>query len=169
MISSYLKIALRILFRFKGYAVINILGLALGLTSGILILIYVLDEISYDKFHTKADRIYRVGTDLVDINSGNLKSSIEKNGWPVGAMLKKDFPEEVEKVVYLMDGSYLQINHLGKRFEERIYFAGEDFFEIFSFPLLKGNPATALSRPNCIVLTESMEMKYFDGDALRKS
>ncbi len=135
MIWNFVKIALRSLLRFKGYAAINIVGLALGLTSGILILIYVLDEISYDKFHTKADRIYRVGTDMVDINSGNLNSQ-ETNGWPAGAMLKKDFPDEIEKVVYLMDASYFQINHNGKRFEERIFFAGDDFFEIFSFPLV---------------------------------
>ncbi|MBS1681474.1 MAG: ABC transporter permease [Bacteroidetes bacterium] len=169
MIRNYFKITLRTLSKFKGYATINLLGLALGLASGILILIYVLDEISYDKFHTKADRIYRVGTDMTDIKSGQANGSIETNGWPIGMLLEKDFPE-VEKQVYIANASNLQVNHEGKRFDERIFYAGKDFFEIFTFPMLKGNSSTALSRPNCIVITELLEKKYFNGqDALGKT
>ncbi|MBI1769297.1 MAG: ABC transporter permease [Bacteroidetes bacterium] len=169
MLKNYFKIALRTLVKFKAYATINLLGLALGLASGILILIYVLDEISYDKFHAKADRIYRVGTDMIEIKSGNVNGSIEANGWPIGMLLEKNFPE-VEKVVYLANASNLQINHGGKRFEERIFYAGKDFFNIFSFHLIKGDPSSALTKPNSIVLTKSMEKKYFGNeDALGKT
>ena len=169
MLSNYLKIATRSLIKFKDYAAINLIGLALGLTSGILILVYVLDEISFDRFHAHANRIYRVGTDVVDIKSGNVNSSLETNGWPIGALLEKDFPE-VERGVYMRNGSNLEINHDGKRFEERIYYAGKEFFNIFTFSLVKGDPATALSKPNSIVLTESAEKKYFKGeDALGKT
>lgn len=169
MLKNYFKIALRTLVKFKGYASINLLGLALGIVSGVLILIYVLDELSYDKFHTNAERIYRVCTDMTEIKSGNSNGSIASNGWPIGALLEKDFPE-VERVVYLMGGSYLQINHEGKRFDEQIFYAGKDFFQIFSFPLTKGNPSTALLKPNSVVLTEALAKKYFKGqDPLGKS
>src|SRR5260221_1706254 len=169
MLRNYFKIALRTLVKVKGYSAINLLSLALGLASGILILIYVLDEVSFDKFHLKADRIYRVGTDMIELKSGNVSGSIETNGWPIGALLEKDFPE-VEKVVYLANASNLQINHDGKRFEERIFYAGNDFFTIFSFPLIKGDPSTALTKSNAVVLTESMEKKYFGNkDALGKT
>lgn len=169
MLRSYIKITLRTLLKFKGYASINLLGLALGITSGILILVYVLDEISFDKFHTKGERIYRVGTDMIEVKSGNASGGLETNGWPVGALIEKDFPE-VEKVVYIANASNFQINYDGKRFDERLFYAGKDFFEIFTFPFLKGDPAKALTKPNSIVLTESMEKKYFkEGDALGKT
>src|SRR4051812_698853 len=117
MISNYFKIALRSLTKFKGYTVINLMSLALGLTAGILIMLYVIDELSYDKFHAKADRIYRVETEF---RSGNSKGggSNETNGWPIGSMLKKDFPE-VESVLYTRNASSMLINHGGKRIKER--------------------------------------------------
>lgn len=98
MLRNYFKIALRTLVKFKGYASINLLGLALGLASGVLILIYVLDELSFDKFHVNAERIFRVGTDMTEIKSGNVNGSIEANGWSIGALFEKNFPE-VERVV----------------------------------------------------------------------
>ncbi|MGC4021064.1 MAG: ABC transporter permease [Cyclobacteriaceae bacterium] len=168
MLSNYLKIAIRTLIKFKGYAAINLVGLALGLSTGILILIYVLDEISFDKFHVNADRIYRVATDFEELKSGKLSKG-EANGWPIGDLIRRDFPE-VEKVVYIANGSNLQINYNTKRFDERIYYAGQEFFSIFSFPLLKGDSSTALVKPNSIVLTESTAKKYFkDGDAIGKT
>jgi putative ABC transport system permease protein len=160
MLHNYLTVAVRSLLKFKGFAIINLLGLALGLTSGIFILMYVLDEISFDRFHVNKERIFRVGTDMMDIKSGARNGRIETNGWPIGALLEKDFPE-VEKVVYLSNASFLAVNHEGKRIDERIFFAGAPFFEMFSFPLVKGDPASALSKPYRIVLTESMEKKYF--------
>jgi putative ABC transport system permease protein len=169
MLINYFKITLRTLVRQKGFAAINLVGLALGLSSGILIMIYVLDEMSFDKFHSKADRILRVGTDMVDIKTGNPNGSIETNGWPIGKLLEKDFPE-VEKVVYIANASNLQINHEGKRFDERLFYAGDAFFSMFDFSLTKGDPATALSKPFSVVLTESAKKKYFgDQDALGKT
>lgn len=168
MFLNYLKIAFRTLLKYKGYATINLLGLALGLAAGVLILVYVLDELAFDKFHVNADRIYRVGTDMYDIKSGNLNGGIEGNGWAIGKLLAKDFPE-VEKVVYITNGSNLQINHEGRRFEQRIFYAGQEFFDIFSFPLISGNSSTALKDPNSVVLTETMAEKYFgDEEAVGK-
>lgn len=160
MFRSYLTTALRTLLKFKGFAAINLLGLALGITTGIFILMFVLDELSYDQFHVNASRTFRVGTDLADIKTGAINGTLETNGWAIGALLKKDYPE-VESVIYVRNGSNLMINRDGKRFEQRIFYAGEDFFRIFTFPLKEGNPATALSQPNSLVITETMEHKYF--------
>src|SRR4051812_20840700 len=120
MLYNIIKITLRNLSRHKGYAAINIIGLAMGLASGILILVHVMDELSFDKFHTKRNRVLRAGTDMVDIKSGTANGSIETVGWPIGKLLERDFPE-VEKVVYIANASNLQINYEGKRFDERIY------------------------------------------------
>ena len=168
MLFNYFKIALRTLARHKGFASINIIGLALGLTSGILIMIFVLDELSFDTFHTKADRIMRAGTDMTDVNTGAVNGTIETNGWPIGKLMEQNFPE-VEKVVYISNSS-MQVNHDNKRFDERLFYVGDAFFNMFDFPLLKGDVNTALTKPYSIVLTESAEKKYFgDGDALGKT
>ncbi|MFN3841613.1 MAG: ABC transporter permease, partial [Cyclobacteriaceae bacterium] len=169
MFHNYLKITLRTLWKHKGYAAINLLGLSLGLTAGIFILMYSLDELSYDKFHTRADRIYRVTSGFFNPQSGAAEGATETNAWPVGKVLEKDFPE-VEKVLYTRGASFLQVNHNDKRFSQKIHFAGPEFFDLFSFELLKGNPQAALTEPYSIVITKSMEEKFFHGqDALNKS
>ncbi|MDZ7646614.1 MAG: ABC transporter permease [Cytophagales bacterium] len=137
MLYNYLKIAIRSLLKFKGYAGINLVGLALGLTAGILIMIYVLDELSFDKFHTKGDRIYRVNTVFLTTESGS-EGANETNGWPIGKVLEKDFPE-VEQVLYTRSASFLLVNKDDKRIREKIHFASPEFFTMFSFPLIKGN------------------------------
>lgn len=167
MLLNYFKIAFRTLLKFRGYAFINLLGLALGLTAGILIMIYVLDEVSYDKFHAKGDRIYRVTTAFyaagdTDQNGG------EHNGWPVGKVLVRDFPE-VESALYTRSASFLMINYNDKRIRQNIHFMTPEFFDLFSFPLVKGNPRTALRDPYTVVITEEMERKYFNGDGLNKT
>lgn len=168
MFLNYLRIALRTLMKFKAYAVINLAGLALGLATGMFVLMYVLDETSYDAFHAHAGRIYRVCTDIVDIKSGAVSGSIETNGWPIGQLLKEDYPE-VEEVAYIKDGRDLFVNQGEKRFEEGWYYASEDFLRIFSFPLIEGNADNALTQPNSVVITRSMEKKYFgDQPALGK-
>jgi putative ABC transport system permease protein len=170
MIVNYFKIAFRTLLKFRGYAAINLVGLALGLCAGVLIMLYVLDEFSFDNLHTKADRIYRIETKFTDKKEGGSGNAhYDANGWAVGTTLQKDFPE-VEKVLYTRNGSFLMINHEGKRIRERIHFATNEFFDIFSFELVKGNREKALVDPYSLVITESMEKKYFKGeDALNKS
>lgn len=167
MLTNYFKIALRTLLKFKGYAFINLFGLALGLTAGILIMIYVLDETSYDTFHAKGDRIYRVTTAFHATGDKN-KGGMDQNGWPVGRILQKDFPE-VASVIYTRNASFLTINHSDKRIRQNVHFMTPEFFDMFSFPLLKGNPEKALTEPYTVVITEDMEQKYFNGDALNKT
>ncbi len=168
MLFNYLKIAFRSLLKFRGYTAINLLGLALGLTAGVLIMVYVLDELSYDTFHTHADRIYRVETVF---NAGNEDGggSNDANGWPIGQILRTEFPE-VESVLYTRNASGLLVNFEDRRIEQRLHYASPEFFSIFSFPLVKGDPATALNAPFSVVITEEMEQKYFAGqDALNKT
>jgi putative ABC transport system permease protein len=168
MLANYLKIALRSLLKFRGYAAINLLGLALGLTAGILIMLYVLDELSFDTFHSKLDRIYRVESQLMSSRETSITSSMEMNGWAIGNVLRKDYPE-VEAVMYSRNGSFLLVNHEGKRIRERIHFSSPEFFQIFSFPLVKGNAEKALNDPYSIVITEDMEKKYFSGQRRAES
>jgi putative ABC transport system permease protein len=167
MLSNYFKISVRTLMRFKSYTLINLVGLALGLMAGILIMVYVLDELSFDKFHTKRDRIYRVNTAFFATGS-QLEGANDTNGWPVGKILKKDYPE-VEGVLYARF-SGLHINQDDKRFRERSFFASEELFDIFSFDLVKGNPGTALREPYSVVLSETLAAKLFPGqDAFGKT
>ncbi|MBT1703265.1 ABC transporter permease [Chryseosolibacter indicus] len=167
MLLNYIKIAVRSLLKFKGYATINLLGLSLGLAAGILIIVYVSDELSYDKFHAKAERIYRVGTSF-NTSESVTEGGMDANGWGVGSALKT-FPE-VESVLYSKGASWLLVNYEGKRVEQKIHFVSEEFFNIFSFSLLKGNPSKALTQPYSVVITEDMEKKYFKGgDGLNKS
>jgi|APTNR8051073442_1049403.scaffolds.fasta_scaffold00360_32 putative ABC transport system permease protein len=168
MLINYFKIAFRTLLKFKGYAAINLLGLGLGLTAGILIMLYVLDELSYDSFHAKANRLYRVNTAFYTPESSGGAAN-ETNGWPIGKILEREFPE-VESVLYSRNASFLLINHEDKRIRENMHFASPEFFKLFSFPLLKGNPLKALAEPFSVVISESMEQKYFPGgDALNKT
>jgi putative ABC transport system permease protein len=168
MLTNYIKIAFRSLLKFKGFAMINLLGLALGLTAGILIMIYVLDELSFDQFHENKARLYRINTIFQSGDSGG-GSMNETNGWPIGKILEKDFPE-VASVLYTRSASFLTINHNDKRIRQKMHFATPEFFAMFSFPLIKGNSTTALSAPFTVVISEDMEQKYFPGgDALNKS
>jgi len=167
MLRNYLKIAVRSLLRYKGYAVINLLGLGLGLMAGILIMVYVLDELSFDQFHAKRDRIYRVNTVFYAEGDG-IDGANDTNGWPIGKILERDFPE-VEAVMYARF-SGMHINHDDKKFLERGFYASQEFFDIFSFKLLKGDPKTALKEPYSVVLTESTAAKLFPGqDAFGKT
>jgi putative ABC transport system permease protein len=167
MLIQTFRLAVRSLLRLRGYAFINVLGLGLGLAAAALIMLYTSDELSYDRFHAKRDRIYRVNT--VFSEGEGLGGYNETNAWPIGDVLRREFPE-VESVLYTRSGSFLLIEHEGKKMRQRIYFASPEFFSIFSFPLLRGTEAEALSRPYTIVISESMERKYFaPGEGIGKS
>ncbi len=168
MLSNYFKIAFRNLVKHKAYASINLVGLSLGLMAGIFIMLFVLDELSYDKFHTKGDRIYRVNTTFYDPGATE-GSANETNGWPVGKILEKEFPE-VEAVLYTRSASYLTINYNDKRIRQSLHYATPAFFQLFSFPLIAGNSNTALEDPYNVVISKAMQEKYFpDGQALNKT
>ena len=160
MIKNYLRVAFRNLWRHKGFSFLNIMGLTIGMSACFLVFLYVKFELSYDNFHTKADRIYRIVTDIVN-PSETLHFPVEAPAMSVAA--KRDFPE-IEKQVRFNPNNVLVRRGDIKIQEESIAFADSTFFEIFDFPLVKGNPVTALSGPWTVVLSESAAKKYFGNE-----
>lgn len=164
---SYIKVAIRNLRKRKGFALINIFGLALGIAGGIFMLVFVIDELSFDRFHSNRDRIYRVNSLFWDIKTGE-EGNNSTNAWPVGKVLEADFPE-VEKVVYIANWPQMDLYQDNQRFDHRMLFANKEMLEVFSFGMKKGNPETALQEPYQVVLSEELAEKFFPGkDALNQ-
>lgn len=169
MYTNNFKIALRNLLKYKGFSAINILGLALGLACFILITMYVVDELSYDRYNEKADRIYRIHS---NIRFGGTELNMAVSSDPMGSTLKKDYPQ-VEEFTRLYASEGAKLIKKGGEFinEERVVFVDSTFFQVFTLPVLLGDNKTALHEPNTVVLTESAAKKYFGSvaDALGKN
>ncbi len=158
MLKYYFKIAIRNLKKDKGNSLINILGLTVGIACCIVILLYIQNELGYDKFYKNADSIYRV----------YIKSSINaqqscncKTAAPLGNTLVRDFAEVITSTRIGFFGNHV-LKYKNKLYRERhLYTADSNFFDVFSLPLINGNPKTALSQPNSIVMTQSIAKKYF--------
>lgn len=158
MFKNYLKTAFRNLAKNKGFTFINVFGLALGLATCMLIVFYVFDELSYDRFNTKADRIYRVNN---DIKFGGNTNSYAVSPAPMAAAFLAELPD-VEQVVRFRDKGGFQVKKGDLRIKERkVIYADPSVFSVFTFPLLQGDPATALQEPRTVVLNESTAKKYF--------
>lgn len=154
MLRNYLKIALRSLLKNKVYSFLNIIGLAIAVVSSVIIFQYVLFEGSFDRFHSKADRIFRIRFDYYQ--NGEKDGSRASTYSAVGPALQQDYPE-VESFARLMpfgEGTVLTYNNQA-HFEKKIFYAEASFLNIFSFPLVKGDVETALLKPNTIVISES--------------
>lgn len=155
MISNYLKTAFRAIVRQPLFFIINILGLAVGITCVILISLWVLDELSFDKFHAKSDKIYRVIMDMDQY--GNLAQTPP----PLIYKIKEDFPEVIN-ATRIKNCPKLILKNKAKIFcENEGIFADPSFFEMFSFPIIRGNQNDLLSDPFHIILTEDIAKKYF--------
>jgi putative ABC transport system permease protein len=159
MLKNYMKIAFRNIVRHKGYTFINILGLATGIICCLLILVYVQDELSYDRYHQKADQIYRI------INAGVIRGNqIEMPlvSGPWGPAMVKEFPEVLKAVRIKPPDSRWVIEHGEKKFPEKgLYFVDPTFFEIFDVEMVAGDSNTALNAPYSMVISEEMAEKYF--------
>ncbi|MBX7150399.1 ABC transporter permease [bacterium] len=165
MFRNYFKIAVRNLWKQKTYSFINIAGLSVGLAAFILIFMYVKEEIRYDAFHEKGSRIYRMYYERQD-ESNFVSAPALPTG--VGATLKNDIPGIESVVRFYATKPILTIGDQPFR-EDAFYFTDHGVFEMFSFPLITGDPKTALSEPFSIVLTETMAKKYFgDKDPVGK-
>lgn len=159
MLKNYLTIAFRNLLRHKVFSLLNILGLAIGMAACLLILQYVSFEWSFDRFHTNAQDIYRVANDRYQ--NGNLiqHGTITYSG--VGKAMKDDFPEVLSNTVVNPGGETI-ISYGDKKLREEYTLAADNsFLQIFSFPLLAGNAATALKEPYNIVLSENLARRIF--------
>ena len=160
MIKNYFKIAWRNLKKNRLYTFINIIGLTVGIVSCLLIGVYIKHELTYDNFHQKRDKIVRV---TMEYNMGGESQKMAVTGLKVGPQFKRTFPEVVDYVRVLKTPKIVKRNNL--IFDERSFiFAEPSFFNIFSFGLIKGNPASALSSPDKMVITEATAKKYFGGE-----
>jgi putative ABC transport system permease protein len=159
MISSYVKIALRTLRKYKGYSTLNIVGLAVGLACCLIIFLFVRHELSYDRFHENASRIYRLTLEVTR-ESGTVHMATTSP--PMGPALVREYPEIGQAVRFRDPNANHMVSHGEKRFYEReLMYADPTFFEVFSFPLLHGDVQTALKRPNAILLSAQTAFKYF--------
>ncbi len=161
MLKSYLKIAFRSALRYKGYSFINVAGLSLGMACSILVLLWVRDELSFDRFHTNADTLYRVEED--QHYSGKI-FHVNVTPFPVAPAFKAEIPE-VQDATRLSWNMVFVARYGDKVFlQDDILAVDPAFLQMFSFPLLKGDPAAALQEPRSIILTEEIAGKFF-GDA----
>lgn len=158
MLKSYFKIFLRNLRKYKGYTFINVVGFAIGLASCIMITMYVLNELSYDKFYENADRIYRVALHRIYPNREVFYGITPV---PLAKTLESDYPEVVHATNFRRFQDVV-VKYQDKVFREnRGLLAAPNFFTVFSLPLNEGDPATVLAEPNSIVLTEAIAQKIF--------
>ena len=167
MLRNYFTIALRNILKHKFFSLITILGMTVGVTACLLIILYIKDELSYDRFHDHANRIYQVG---LHGKIGGQDIRVANTCPPMVRTLVEEIPE-VESATRLARYFGQAVVKLDDKafIEEHVFFADSNFFSFFSFGLLEGDVKTALTEPNSIVLTEKMVKKYFSsGHALGK-
>ncbi len=161
MIKNYFKIAWRNLLRNKAFSFINILGLSIGIAVCFIIMLFVQDELSYDRFNKNADRVVRIYF-KASMNGGKISEAGVMP--PVAKVLKNDYPE-IEDATRIRPDGRPKIEYQHKVFKEAdAAFADANFFNVFSFPFLKGDPKTALAQPNSIVITSEMAIRYFGNE-----
>ena len=159
MIKNYLKIALRNLFKNKVDSAISIVGLSVGITCCILLLVYTRMELTYDEFHEDRDQVYRL-TNTSVYNPEIGEQGFLSFSYPLASEVESAFPQ-VEHVVR-MTKEVVQIQIADKRVNEEVIFADEGFFDVFTFPLQQGGQATALKAPNNVVISQRMADRLFD-------
>lgn len=161
MLKNYIKIALRSIRRHKGYSFINIAGLTIGMTCVVLLLLWVQDELSYNKFHEKIDDIY-----IVSAHYKKEKDELQVPSVPgVGPLLEELFPEVEESARFLAGLRTFILSYKDRTFSERRVFpADPEVLEVFTFPLIEGNSKTALKDPYSLVLSEQVAKKYFGNE-----
>ena len=154
MLINYLKIAFRNLLRHKAFSFINIAGLAIGMACSIFILLWVRDEQSYDNFHENADRIYRL-----TCNAGEFKAAVSPAGFSTDLKSRLPAIKNLCRISKPQSALFAFGDH--KFQEKQIIYADSNFFELFNFPLLRGDLKTALNKPDGILITADMARKYF--------
>ena len=160
MLKNYMIIALRDLKKNKIYSFINIFGLAIGIACCIVIVLFVQDELSYDRYHENADQIYRI-TSKRQLPGRELHTTLTRANF--GPNIKNEFPEVID-FVRLMIHRWFVIEHDGKRFTTDPCYADPSILEMFTYPLAKGDKKTALKEPNSVIISEDLAQKIFGSD-----
>ncbi len=163
MFRNFFTVALRNLWKHKFYSIINISGLAVGLSCCLLILLFVMDDLSYDKHHEKSNRTFRV---YADLKFGEMDGKMSYLPAPLAATLTRDFPEVKIAARLRQRGGYLvrKIEEKDNIQEENFIMADADFFRIFDFSILSGEPAEGLKEPNTMVVSKRVAEKYFPAE-----
>ncbi|MCX6640238.1 MAG: ABC transporter permease [bacterium] len=161
MLGNYLKVAFRNLVRFKGYSLINITGLAIGMAACLLMLLWISNELSFDKFNANADRLFRVEQDQ-KTSEGIFHVNIVP--YPMGPALKEEIPEIKRMSRYVSPGTILIRYKDAAFFETSARAVDPSFLQMFSFPLLKGDAETVLNEPFSVVINEDIARKYFGAE-----
>ncbi len=160
MLRNFFRVAFRNMWRHKGYAALNILGLAVGLACAFVIVIWIQDEVSTDDFHENADRIYSV---MRHSTFGGTRGTTDAMPKPLAQAMRDGYPE-VERTVLLSWDSWMLLRHENEKMRINGRWAGRDFFQLFSFPLAVGDAETALDVPESIVLTATTAQRFFGRD-----
>ncbi|MCK5105658.1 MAG: ABC transporter permease, partial [Cyclobacteriaceae bacterium] len=166
MLKNYIITGIRNILKHKFYSLINILGLTIGITAALFIVLYIIDELSYEDFHKDADRIYRIGL-VAQLSGQNIQ--VFSSPPPMAKAMEEEIPE-VESACRLWNWEKVIIRYNENSYtEDKFYLVDTNFFEIFTFELVRGDPATVFLDPESIVLTETMAKKYFgDEDPMDK-
>lgn len=165
MLKNYLKIAWRNLMKNKVYSFINLSGLTIGLTCCFIITLYLVNEVSYDRYHKNAENIYRVERTFLNEESKSVSLALGAVAPPVGPLLKGDF-NEIKAITTLLPVGDGTIQYEDKIFkEDELYFADENLFDLFDINLISGDIKSALSEPYSILLTKEMARKYFGNES----
>ncbi|MEO8770318.1 MAG: ABC transporter permease [Ferruginibacter sp.] len=158
MIKNLLVIALRNFKKDRWYSLLNVMGLTIGITFSLFLIFYIKDELSYDRYNEKADRIFRI---VSYIQEKDKNTNWTLTQLPLGPTLKKDFPEVEEYVRFFNRERTLFKNGDNSYYETKIYYADSTIFNIFTHKFIEGNARTALNEPNSIVISRSLAEKYF--------
>ncbi|MEM1137844.1 MAG: ABC transporter permease [Bacteroidota bacterium] len=166
MLKNLIKIALRNIIKEKSYSIINVLGLAIGITSAIFLMLYVMDELSYDRFHENAERIYRLNSNITEPNKSFNWSVAQP---PAGPVLTDEYPV-IENYTRFFPMGRTLLNYDEKNiYEEDLYAVDSTVFDLFTFSFLEGDPKNALNKHNALLITKELAIKLFgDGLAMGK-
>lgn len=159
MLTNYFKLAFRNILKHKFFSAINIFGMSIGITACLLIMLYLIDELSYDRFHADADRIYQVGLHARISDQDILSTNTPP---PMAERFVAEIPgiQSATRLARFWGTPSMRVDEVSFM-EEKVFHADSNFFEFFSFKLIEGDPRTVLTEPNTVVLTETIARKYF--------
>ncbi|HEV2483638.1 MAG TPA: ABC transporter permease [Puia sp.] len=163
MIKNLLLVAWRNFKRDKWYSVLNLLGLTIGITFSIFLIFYVRDELSFDRFNKKADRIYRIDGYIEEQGKPPFKVAYCQK--PLAPTLQREYPEVEEATRFMPAGKNMYKHGELHLYEDKVYYADSNVFRVFTFPFIQGDPRTALNDPKTMVLTQSTAQKFFGSAA----
>src|SRR6478735_3969536 len=162
MFRNLLLVALRNLKKDKWYSLLNILGLTIGISFSLLLIFYIIDELSYDRYNEKADRIYRINSYVKEPDKDTMRWAITP--FPMATALSNDYPEIEEAVRFIGAGGGNDIMYKNgdlRLYENKVFFVDSNLFKVFTYRFIEGNPKSALIAPNSMVLTQSVAEKFF--------